>query len=122
MFVRLLSSLYICDCRRFSAIGSCVISVQMFDFRHRDTTFICVLVIQASKLYRIKDKKIKSMVICMLQNFSLMYYSHNSNIKYVNSTIKCIGFKSIHYVINFDVVSFFVVFNDFNSMFLSMHS
>ena len=61
------------------------------------------------------------MVICMLQNLSLMYYSHNSNIKYIDSTIKCIGFESIHYVINFDVISSFVVFNDFNSVFSSMY-
>ena len=50
-----------------------------------------------------------------------MYSSHNNNIKCVDSTIKCIGFESIHYVITSDVVSFFMVFRDFNFTFLSMY-
>ena len=50
-----------------------------------------------------------------------MYSSHNSNIKYVGSNIKCIGFESIHYAINFDVVSSFMIFSDFDFMFLLMH-
>ena len=50
-----------------------------------------------------------------------MYSSHNSNIKCVDSIIKCIGFESFHYVINLDVVSSFMIFNDFDSMFLSMY-
>ena len=54
----------------------------------------------------------------MLENWSQRYYSHNSNIKCVYLTIKCIGFKSFHYAINLDVVSSFVVFNDFDFMFL----
>ena len=33
------------------------------------------------------------------------YYSHNSNIKCVNLTIKCINFDSCHYAINLDVIS-----------------
>ena len=33
-----------------------------------------------------------------------MYSSYNSNIKCVGSTIKYIGFESIHYVINLDIV------------------
>ena len=50
-----------------------------------------------------------------------MYFSHSSNIKCVDSTIKCIGFESFRYVINLDVVSSFVVFSDFDYMFLSMY-
>ena len=50
-----------------------------------------------------------------------MYYSHSSNIKYVGSTIKCIRFESIHYAINLDVVSFFMVFSDFDYILLSMY-
>ena len=50
-----------------------------------------------------------------------MYYNVNSNIKCVYSTIKCIDFESFYYVINLDVVSSIVVFNDFNYMFLSMY-
>ena len=50
-----------------------------------------------------------------------MYYSHNSNIKYMDSTIKCIGFESFHYAINLDVVSSFMVFSDFDSMFISLY-
>ena len=61
------------------------------------------------------------MVVNMLQNLSQMYYSHNSNIKCVDSTIKCIGFESFHYVINLNVVLLFVGFNDFDYMFLSMY-
>ena len=61
------------------------------------------------------------MVVNMLQKYSQMYYSHNNNIKYVDSTIKCIDFESFHYAINLDVVSFFMVFNDFDYMFLLMY-
>ena len=50
-----------------------------------------------------------------------MYSSHNSNIKCVDSTIKCISFESFHYVINLDYVSSFVGFNDFDYMFPSMY-
>ena len=50
-----------------------------------------------------------------------MYYSYNSNIKYIDSAIKCITFESFHYVINLDVVSSFVVFSDFDYMFPSMY-
>ena len=63
----------------------------------------------------------KLMVVNMLQNWSNRYSSHNSNIKYIGSTIKCIDFESIHYAINLDVVSSFVVFSDFDFMFLSMY-
>ena len=63
-----------------------------------------------------------SIVANMLQNLSHMYYSHNSNIKFVNSSIKCVGFESIHYAINpDDDVSSFLVFNDFDYIFISMY-
>ena len=61
------------------------------------------------------------MVIKMLQNWSNRYYSHNINIKYVSSTIKYIDFESIDYA-NLDVVSSFMIFNDFDYMFLYMYS
>ena len=61
------------------------------------------------------------MVIKMLQIWSNRYYSHNINIKYVSSTIKCIDFESIDYV-NLDVVSSFMIFSDFDYMFLYMYS
>ena len=61
------------------------------------------------------------MVIKMLQNWSNRYYSHHISIKYVSSTIKCIDFESIDYA-NLDVVSSFMVFSDFDYMFLSMYS
>ena len=35
--------------------------------------------------------------------------------------IKCINFKSIHYAINLDVVSFFMIFSDFDYIFISMY-
>ena len=47
-----------------------------------------------------------------------MYSNHNSNIKYVDSTIKCIDFQSFHYTINMDAILSFMVFNDFDYMFL----
>ena len=50
-----------------------------------------------------------------------MYYSHSSNIKYVSSIIKCISFELVHYVINLDVVSSFIVFSDFDFMFILMY-
>ena len=58
------------------------------------------------------------MVVKMLQNWSQRYYSHNSNIKCVDSTIKCIDVESFHCAINLVVVSSFVIFSDFYSMFL----
>ena len=64
-------------------------------------------------------QEIKSMIINMVQNWNHMYFSHNSNIKYIGSTIKCI--ESIRYAINLDVVSFFMIFSDFDFMFLSMY-
>ena len=49
-----------------------------------------------------------------------MYFSYNSNIKYVNSIINCICFESIHYTINLDVILFFIIFSDFDYMFLDV--
>ena len=46
-----------------------------------------------------------------------MYFYYNSNIKCVCSIIKYICFESIHYAINLDVVSFYIIFNDFDSIF-----
>ena len=51
----------------------------------------------------------------------IIYSSHNSNIKCINSTTKYIDFESFHYVIKLDVVSSFIVFSRFNFMFLSMY-
>ena len=46
------------------------------------------------------------------------YGTHNnSNFKCVNSIIKYIGFESFYYTINLDIVSSFVIFNDFSSIF-----
>ena len=86
----------------------------MFGFCHYGATFICVLVIRTKQ-------EIKSMVVSMLQTWSQRYSSHNSNIKCVDSTIKCISFESFHYAINLNVVLFFMVFNDFDYMFISMY-
>ena len=61
------------------------------------------------------------MIISMLQNLSQRYSSHNSNIKCVYSTIKCIGIELFHCANNLDVVSSFVVFSDFDYMFLSLY-
>ena len=64
--------------------------------------FICIWMIRTSKVYIIRNKEIKSMVVSILQNLSQMYSSHNSYIKCVDSTIKYISFKLFHYVINID--------------------
>ena len=61
------------------------------------------------------------MVVSMLQNWIRRYSSNNSNIKCVKLTIKCIGFESFHYAINLDIISSFVVFSDFDYMFLSIY-
>ena len=61
------------------------------------------------------------MVVGMLQNWSQMYSSHNSNIKYVDSTIKCISFESFHYPINLNVFLLFMIFSDFDFIFLSIY-
>ena len=50
-----------------------------------------------------------------------MYYSHNSNIKHIASTIKYISFELIHYVIILNVVSSSMVCNDFDYILLSMY-
>ena len=54
------------------------------------------------------------MVVVMLQNLSHKYSNHNNNIKYIDSSIKCIGFKQIHYAINLNVVSSSTIFNKFD--------
>ena len=51
-----------------------------------------------------------------------MYSSHNNNIKCIDSTIKYIDFESFHYTISLYVVSSFMVFSDFDYMFLLMYS
>ena len=70
-----------CGCHRLSA---------MFVCRHHGAMFICVKTIQTSKVYIISDKKVKSMIVSILQNWNHRYSSHNSDIKCVGSTIKCI--------------------------------
>ena len=61
------------------------------------------------------------MVVDMLRNWSHRYSNHNSNVKCVDLTNKCICFKSFHYSIDLDVVSSFVGFSDFDYMFISMY-
>ena len=65
--------------------------------------------------------KIVGKVICMIQNLQYknksninecFYFSQNSNIECINSTIKCIGFELFHYFINFNDFLSFVVFTD----------
>ena len=48
----------------------------------------------------------------MLHNWSHRYSNHYR-------IIKCADFKSIHYVINMDAMSFFKVFSEFDYVFLS---
>ena len=41
--------------------------------------------------------------------------------KHIQTTIKCIGFELIHYAINVDDVSSFMVFSEFDYMFLIIY-
>ena len=82
--------------------------------------YLCLVNSDEQSIYD-QRQEIKLMVVNMLQNWNNRYSSNNSNIKYIGSTIKCIAFESIHYAINLDVVSSFVVFNDFDFMFLSIY-
>ena len=50
------------------------------------------------------------MVVNRLYNWSYWYSNHNSKIKYIDSTIKYIDFKSIYYAIDLDEVTFFYDF------------
>ena len=43
--------------------------------------------------------------------FPSIYYSHNSNIKYI-------AFEPIHYTINLDIVLSFMIFSEFDYVFL----
>ena len=60
------------------------------------------------------------MITNMLQNLNHIHSNHNNNIKCVGLTIKYIGFEPIHYIINLDVISSSMVFNDFDSILLSI--
>ena len=57
----------------------------------------------------------------MLENWNHRYSSHNSNTKYVGSIINDISFELIHYAINLDIDLFFIIFSDFDFIFLSMY-
>ena len=57
------------------------------------------------------------MIVNMLHNLNHRYSCHNNNIKYVGSTIKCIGFESLHHAINLHIFSSYMVFSDYDSMF-----
>ena len=82
--------------------------------------YLCLGDLNEQNIYD-QRQEIKSMIVSMLQNWSQRYSSHNSNIKCVDSTIKCIGFESFRYAINLDVVSSFMIFSGFDYMFLSMY-
>ena len=92
-----------------------------FVCRRRGTIFICMRSIQTNKIYSINDKKSNQWSSLCCKNRSYKYSSHNSNIKCVNSTIKYTNFEPIHYAINLNVVSSFMIFNDFDYMFLLMY-
>ena len=101
-------------------------------FRDLIIALVCVVIVVLvrrlfvfGRLRRVKYIKLvtinKSMIVNMQQNWSHGYYSHNSNIKYIDITIKYVGFKRIHYAINLDVISFFMIFSDFGYIFMSMY-
>ena len=61
------------------------------------------------------------MVVSIVYNWNKRYSNHNNNIKYIDSTIKCINFELFHYIINLYLVSSFEVFSNFDYMFISMY-
>ena len=56
--------------------------------------------------------------INVLQMRNHRYFSYDGIIKGIDLTIKCIDFKSFYYVINRANVSFYMVFSNFDFMFL----
>ena len=71
-------------------------------------------------MYKIRGKKSNQLSLVCYRTEVKRYSNNNNNIKYIDSTIKCIGFESFHYTINLDISSF-MVFNDFNSIFLTIY-
>ena len=61
------------------------------------------------------------MVLYIVQNLSNKYFSHNSNIKYVDSTIKDIHTSSRFITINPHGVLSFMIFSDCDYIFLSVY-
>ena len=65
--------------------------------------FICVRATQTSTSVLI-SRRYRIMIVSMLKNWSLRYYSH-----YI---IKFVTFITIYYVINLNTTSFYMVFNN----------
>ena len=57
----------------------------------------------------------------MFKNFNDQ--GNNNNIKCIDSIIKYIDFESCYYIINLNIILFFldIIFNDFDYIFLSMY-
>ena len=72
---------------------------------------VCRRFKQQSIFYQIKITN-QIMIINMVQNWHNKYFNNYRIVKYI-------GFKSIHYVINLNVASFFKFFSEFDSVFLS---
>ena len=91
-------------------MSGCVILARRFSFHSlRCEVYLCLDDSNEQSIYN-QTQEIKSMIINMLQNYNYVYSSHNSNIKYVSSTIKWINF-----------VLSFMIFNDFDFMSISMY-
>ena len=74
-----------------------------------------------SKTYPINDKKSNQYLSICYKIKIISKANHNSNIKYVGSIINYRSFESIHYIINLDIISSFIIFRDFNYIFLWMY-
>ena len=81
------------------------------------SVYLCLGNLDEQNIYDQKQE-IKSIIINMIQNWNHKYFSHNSNIKYLVLIIKYIGFESIRYAINVDVVSSFMIFSDLKLVFI----
>ena len=53
---------------------------------------------------------------CFDMNLNYKYFSYNSTIRCIISTIKCIRFEPIHYVINLNIILSFMIFSNFDFM------
>ena len=95
-----------CVCRYLSAAFVCCRLGVAFVYRCHDALFIHVRAVQMSKIYSITDKKSNqwSSIYCRTGIISIIVTIVITNMR---STIKCIGFESVRYTINLDVVSSF---------------
>ena len=83
-----------CGCCRLDGWLCCLSTTVWFSSSWYDI-FLCLGDLDKQNMYD-QRQEVKSMVVSMLKNWSHRYSSHNSNIKCIDSTIKCIDFASLN--------------------------